>query len=239
MMYEKDLFPDISIAKDEMASPEGMIAVEPGALSSTPKPKYEFITAKNPLIGLDGLIGFAASSTPQAAGVSQNYFVGAAEDLKRTANQSIQSLREQNLVTLSVPFDALRLYKKRQARLVLGFVSQFMQDGQIMRILGSEGSIEMVKFIKDEATQEFDIVVDQAPASATSKQEIFDMMTQNGLLPQLLKLGFPIPPSLAKFFPFPAEVNAEWQQMFELAQQLQLQQLTQPPVESGDQQQVQ
>ena len=210
MMFEEDLFDDIEEAKKEWASATGMISVANGKLQS-PRPKYEIIPPGPSLSGVESLLSHAISSISSSAGVSEQYMVGASQDLRRTAASAVQSVKESNLQTISQPFDALRLYKRAQGRLVLGFISNYVQERQLERLLGPEDS-QWIEAMKDGTLEDpYEVIVEEAPASKSQQMDVFNKIMETSFIPQLLELGVPVPPELAKYFPFPADINASFQ----------------------------
>jgi hypothetical protein len=132
----------------------------------------------------------------------------------------VQSVKESNLVTISQPFDALRLYKKVQGRLVLGFVAEYVQERQLVRLLGPEES-EFIPALKEgELQEQYEVITDEAPSSKNKQMEVFSKIMETSFMPQLLEAGVPIPPSIAKFFPFPADINAEFEGVLIQAKEL-------------------
>lgn len=219
ILYEEDLFDDIEEARQEWSKATGMIAVPSGRLQM-PKPKYEIIPPGPGMGGIEMLLSHALQSVSGAAGVSEQYMVGNTQDLRRTAASAVQSVKESNLVTISQPFDALRLYKKAQGRLVLGFVANYVQERQLARLLGPEES-EFIPALKSGDLQEqYEVIAEEAPASKNKQMEVFSKIMETSFMPQLMEAGVPIPPSIAKFFPFPADINAEFEGVLIQAKEL-------------------
>lgn len=210
MMYEEDLFDDIEEAKNEWSSATGMIPVGSGKLQS-PRPKYEIIPPGPSMNGIESLLSHAISSISSSAGVSEQYMVGASQDLRRTAASAVNSVKESNLQTISQPFDALRLYKRAQGRLVLGFISNYVQERQLERLLGPEDSQWIEAMKSGELEDQYEVIVEEAPSSKSQQMDVFNKIMETSFIPQLLELGVPVPPELAKYFPFPADINASFQ----------------------------
>ncbi len=219
ILYEEDLFDDVEEAKQEWAKSTGMIAVPSGRLQS-PKPKYELIPPGPGMGGIEMLLSHALQSVSGAAGVSEQYMVGATQDLRRTAASAVQSVKESNLVTIAQPFDALRLYKKVQGRLVLDFIANYVQEEQLVRLLGPEEA-EFIPALKSgELQEQYEVIAEEAPASKSKQMEVFSKIMETSFMPQLMEAGVPIPPSIAKFFPFPADINSEFESVLIQAKEL-------------------
>lgn len=205
LITEKGAFVNESAVEKEWAKPDGKLVVREQTLSMGRKPFEVVNTAAYPS-GTESLLRFADSVLPQVFGINPEYFAGMATDLRRTATSAVQSIQRQNLVTLAPLFDSLRLYRKRQARMILSFVREYMPEGQVIRITGESG-VEYVQFSKSIAAQEYDIVVEEAPASKTERQEIFNNFMQHGTFNELLSQGL-VGPKLLEFFLVDAPAEA-------------------------------
>lgn len=215
MLYESDLFEDVDQASKEWNKASGMIPVLPGKLNRGNKP-YQQLSTNVSMNQVDQLLGHATNSISEAAGVSSQYFVGAVADLKRTAAQSIESIQEQTLTTVATPFDSLRLYKKVHGRLMLGFIQNYMDNNVISRVLGPEKAQGFIQIMdQEDLSRMYDIAVEEAPTSQNKQTEIFGKLMQTNFIPQLMEMGVPVPATLAKYFPFPPDINTDFQTALE------------------------
>ena len=220
LLYESDMFEDVKKASTDWNKASGMIPVLPGKLNRPNKP-YEQLSSHVSMNQVSELLAHATNSISESAGVSAQYFVGAVADLKRTAAQSIESIQEQTLTTVSGPFDSLRLYKKLHGRLMLGFIQNYVDDIDITRVLGPERAQAFLQVMRTEdLTRMYDIAVEEAPTSQNKQAEIFGKLMQTNFIPQLMEMGIPVPPTLAKYFPFPPDINTDFQGALEEAQEM-------------------
>ena len=221
IMYEEDLFSDIATAKAEWAKATGMVPVDPGKLQ-TPREKFRLIPSNVNMGGIETLLAHAISSISSSSGVSEQYTVGTAEDLKRTAATAVQSVKDSNMVTLSQPFDALRLYKKTQGRLLLDFVSAYVQTKQLDKLLGPDPDSQMfIQAAKEgDLSQQYEVIAEESAASKSKQMDVFAKVMETQFIPQLLELGVPVPPTLAKYFPFPSDINADFQSVLTEAKEM-------------------
>jgi hypothetical protein len=205
LVWEENAFNNESKVPSEWAKPDGSLRVKEGKLAQGKEPYRVVNTASMPS-GAESLLQFASGVLPQVFGINEQYFTGFAEDLRRTSTSTVQSVQRQVMVTLAPLFNALRLYRKQQARLILDYVREFMPDGQVLRIAGKRGA-EYVVFTRDAAMQEYDIVVDEAPASKTERMEIIIKAIEHGTFDKMLSLGL-VTPELIEFMldEMPAEV---------------------------------
>jgi len=221
IIYEEDLFSDLTTAKKEWAKATGMVPVDQGKLQ-TARPKFQLIPSNTNMAGIETLLGHAISSISSASGVSEQYTVGTAQDLKRTAATAVQSVKDSNMVTLSQPFDALRLYKKTQGRLLLDFVSAYVQTKQLDKLLGQDPeSMMFIQAAKEgDLSQQYEVIAEESASSKSKQMDVFAKVMETQFIPQLLELGVPVPPTLAKYFPFPADINADFQSVLTEAKEM-------------------
>jgi hypothetical protein len=144
------------------------------------------------------------------------------------SGEALSSLISQQQKTQVLPFDSLRLYRKTMGRLLLSFIQNDMDEYLLRRILSSpDDEMFMDSWRAGTLQEEYDVVVEEAPASPNEKQQVFQVMVESQILPQLLSNGIPIPPSLAKFFPLQSQACAELESSLKLVYQLQMLQLEQ------------
>lgn len=213
ILFEESLFENPDQASEEWAKSNGFIPVADQALQSA-KPRYEVIGGMNNFSGVEQLLQHAMGAVGAAAGVNEQYFVGGASDLRRTAASAVDSVREQNMVTMSQPFDNLRLYKKGQGRLVLTYMESEMQVKQMAAVLDPMEPADMM-FLdavkKGELSKEYHISVDETPTQKNKQMEVFGKLMETQFIPQMLQASIPIPPTLAKYFPLPPDITTEFE----------------------------
>lgn len=220
LLAEKSFFEDKEKAATEWAEPTGFMTVRDGALQSA-RPRFQHLTTSVSLRGIESLLSHAIGSVSASVGVSEQYFVGGAADLKRTAAQSIEHVTQQSLITLSNPFDSLKLYRERHARLTLGFIREYLDEKIIRRVLGPD-SIVLAAIKEPDFVYSYDVIVEDAPESKSQQDEAFRTMMENNFLPQLLQMGVAPPPTIAKSFPLPGDVRADFEVAFQQAYDLQM-----------------
>jgi len=131
-------------------------------------------------------------------------------------------MMEQNIKTQSAPFDSLRLYRKMVGRLLLGFTDAYSDPEQILRVIG-EDDVSFVEAMKlGDLQDEFDVIAEEAPTSVNERQEMYKLLYDSGILPQLLSQGIPIPPEMAEVFPGDPNAIASLKVAFAKAYEVQL-----------------
>jgi hypothetical protein len=131
----------------------------------------------------------------------------------------LENTRKQAGVTIIAPlFDGLRRYRKEQGRVLLYFIQTYLSDERLIRVngknpaTGKEGQY-YTKLSKAPETAKYDVIVDEAPTSPNMKERTFAVLGE--LVPQLMKAGIPVPPSILKYAPLPSSLTQEWMQHIE------------------------
>jgi hypothetical protein len=71
---------------------------------------------------------------------------------------------------LATLFDSLRRYRKLVGRVRLDFIQNFFADGRLIRVVGQDGA-QALPLLKDKCIGEYDVIVDDAPASPNQKEQ--------------------------------------------------------------------
>ncbi len=203
LMAEEGAFVDSKKAEETWADPSAVILLKNGALSG--KKIQERAAASYPQ-GLDKMLQFAVSSIPDVTGVNPE-FIGAVD--RQQAGVLEQERKKSAFTILAGFFDSMRLYRKEQGRLLMHYIKEYLNDGRIIRITTPRGEQAIPLHLTDDVIN-YDVVVDQAPDSPNLKEEVWSAL--GPLVPQFLKAGIALPPSMMKFSPLPTEMAAEMEQ---------------------------
>lgn len=195
---ERDAFDDIREAEETYARADRITWVKPGANQNgkiVPKPAPTFPA------GFDALMQFAITSIRDVSGVN-NELLGL-----RDSQQSgvLEEHRKQaGMTILAGLFDSLRRYRKRQGRVLLYYITRYLSDGRLIRIVGEEGQ-QYVPLIREPGVVQYDVIVDDQANSPNQKEKVWQLF-QN-LLPVL---GQTMGPeewlTMLEFSPFPTSV---------------------------------
>jgi hypothetical protein len=121
------------------------------------------------------------------------------------------------MIILQPLFDGLRRYRKEQGRCMLYLIQNYLSDGRLIRIEGQENA-QYVPLIKDQAGDDYDVIVDESPTSADQKDTTWAMLQQ--LLPVIGKM---LPPAtwlaLLKYSPLPTSAQKDISDSIQQAQQ--------------------
>lgn len=224
IMAERSAFDNPQEAERTWSNPSKITWTNDGALVQgkiLPKPPLEYPS------GMDRLMTVALEMFPGVTGANIE-LLGLAEKVQPGV---LEAQRKQaGMTILAWAFDAMRHYRKRHGKVLAEYISKYLTDGRLIRILGPDGNAQYVELLKDSLALEYDIIVDEAPNSPNERERTFAVLMQ--LLPILTKQGtvslppkvydfMPIPASLAEEFRKQAQPDPQMQQMQQMLQQLQ------------------
>lgn len=211
LIAEKDAFSSAKVAEDTWAKSETITWANSGAVSGgkiQPKPQTPMPE------GFAKLLDFAVNSINDVPGVNMELMglvgtnqPGVVENARKQAGMTI----------LAVFFDAIRLYRKEQGRVLIEIIRDKISDGRLIRVVGKEGA-QYVPLIKQPGVAEFDVVVDEAATSPNNKERVFALMTQ--LAPVFERAGMPIPPEILDYSPLPSALAETWKEFAKANKQL-------------------
>ena len=208
VMMEKDAVDDPKEIEEKWARPDAIVFTRPGAISGgkiQERPKAQLPA------GLDRLVAYFLDSVHEVTGINLE-LLGMAN---REQAGVLENTRKQAGVTIIAPlFDGLRRYRKEQGRVLLYFIQTYLSDGRLVRILGENGQ-QYIPLTKQPGSAKFDVIVDESPTSPNMKERTFAVLGE--LIPQLLKGGIPVPPSILKYAPLPSSLIQEWMKYIEEA----------------------
>lgn len=200
--YEADAFANPQKAEQTMSKPNSMTRVNPGGLAKIQKkepPNYPE--------GIDRLLNYAMSAISDLVGVNLE-MLGVAN---RDQPGVLEYQRKQAGITVLADFfDAFRRYHKEQGRILAEFILEYISDGRLIRISGSDLG-KYVPLFKEQLSFKYDIVVDDSPTSPNQKEKTFSILTS--LIPTLLEAGIPLPPDLLDYAPLPAQLVEKWKKL--------------------------
>jgi len=150
---------------------------------------------------LDRLMMYAQESIHDVTGVNL--------ELLGFANREQPGVLEQQrkqagMTILSTWFDAFKLFRKEQGRIVLYMIQHYVPENTLVRVVGEEGS-QYVPLVKTPGTVKFDVIVDESPQSPNQQERTFLMMTE--ILPALANYGFMPPIEAVDYTPLPSKLK--------------------------------
>jgi len=207
IMAERGAFDDDGQAEESWARADSITWAKPGAIAGRriePKPAAQFPT------GFFTLFNESKEAISQVTGLSPE-FIGT-----REVNQPgiLEQTRQQSsLNLLAALFNALRRYRKRQGRIVLYLIQNFLSDGRLIRILGADQGRYVPLTRAAAASSEYDIIVDDAPTSPNERDRTFAIIQQ--LMPALQPYITPeVGLELLRYSPLPASLTNALEQIY-------------------------
>lgn len=196
VMVEKDAVEDIETFEKQWARTNGVLEVEAGALSGGKiQPKAVSALPNN----IDTVIGLSDAALPDVAGFDKG-FLGSSENKAETAMLHRQRTK-QVISTLATYFDAITLYQKEHARLMITFMRILAEnsEGRLIRLIGKDGAMVLEQLSLDGFTDEYDVDISEEMEDATYKEMQSEIMISLGT--NLMATGLNIWPVAFKYLP--------------------------------------
>jgi hypothetical protein len=205
LVMEEDAVDNIAKFKADWSKADGVSVVNPGAISGNKiQPKVPPVIP--PQMG--DLLQFSISSMRDVTGINLE-LLGMAD---RQQAGVLEAQRKQAAMTvLASLFDGLRRYRKEQGRTLAAFITEYLSDGRLVRIVGGDGTERYVPLVRDRQAVKYDVIVDEAPASVNQKERTFALLMQ--MLPNLAQMGLPFAPELLEYSPLPAAMVEKWKEV--------------------------
>ncbi len=195
--FESGVFTDQRKAEQDYAKPNAMIEVKSGGLTQG---KLQERQPANFPTGYQLLTEMAMSAIRDVTGVNLE-MLG-----MREANQPgvLEYQRRQAGLTVLAPiFNSLRRYRRARGKVMLYYITKFLADGRLIRIVGRDK--EQYVPLVAQADAKYDIIVDDAPTSPNQKEMVWQNLTH--ILPGVKDI---IPPNvlleLLDYSPLPTSV---------------------------------
>jgi len=212
IIAEKDAFEDVREAQETYAQPDAITWVKKGAVANNK-------IMQKPGVGLPqgyvNLLQFAVDSIPQVTGINME-MLGL-----RDVNQPgvLEAHRKQSAMTILAPLmDSRRRFSKNVGRCRLDIIQRYMSDGRLIRVSGKEGVQELKPLLRDETAGEYEVIVDEAPTSANSKEQTWATIQQ--VMPAFKEMLTPEAVlTILEFSPLPSKLVTAFREMMEKANQ--------------------
>lgn len=149
--------------EDSWAQSDEVTWVNPGGIEKI-KPKQETRVPPE----FFRMVEFSVSSIRDVTGVNLE-MLGLRGAIQ--ANSLEHQRKESGLTILAPLFDALKLYRRRDGRIMLEYIQRYLSDGRLIRIAG--GGTEKYARLALDADVKYDIIVDEAPSSPHMKERVW------------------------------------------------------------------
>jgi hypothetical protein len=207
--FENDLEGEESYARQDQVT-----YLKAGALSGA-NPKF----AQKPQAQFPSstfqLMEFAINSLRDVTGVNVE-ILGQQQAASQAASLDLQR-KQSAMIILQPLFDSLRRYRKEQGRLLLYLIENYLSDGRLIKIVGSDQA-QYVPLMRQPGVNTYDVVVDESPSSPNQKEATWAMLQQ--ILPVVGKM---LPPAtwlaLLKYSPLPTSAQQDISQSIAQSQQ--------------------
>lgn len=212
IMMERDAVDDPRQVEEKWARSDSIIFMNPGAIQNTklmPKPQLQVPNA------LSELMAFSLEAVHDVTGVSLEMLGMANRDQPGVLEHA---RKQSGLTILAHLFDALKKYRKEQGRVLLYFIQEYISDGRLIRITGTNGDEQFVPLVGQEGQAEYDVIVDEAPTSPNQRERVFAVLTE--LLPTLGRMDIPLPKELLDYAPIPSGLAQKWKKQLDEGQQI-------------------
>lgn len=199
ILAERGAFEDDREAETSWAKADAITYASKGALSGQnpkiqPKPVAQFPA------GFFTLFQESKEAISQVTGLSPE-FIGTRE--VDQAGVLEYQRRQSSLNLLASLFNSLRRYRKRQGRVMLYLIQNYLSDGRLVRIVGNDKKQYVPLTKQAVASSQYDIIIDDAPTSPNEKERTWQIL--QALLPMVKELVTPeIMLEVLAYTPLPA-----------------------------------
>lgn len=196
LLMEEDAVADIRKFEATWASADKITWLKPGSLSNAQGPKVSPKTPPPINPSLFSLMEFAKDMVRACTGVNEEILgiVG-----REQAGVLEQQRKQAAYGILSAFFDSKRRYQRENGRLLLAQMREFLPDDKLVRIV-DKGTAKYVQLAKTLEAQQYDIVVDEAPAGPNQKAKV--MAVLGPLLPEMYAQGIIGAAEIADMLPY-------------------------------------
>jgi hypothetical protein len=143
------------------------------------------------------MMEFSISSIRDATGVNLE-LLGMVD---RQQAGVLEAQRTRAGLTILAPFfDALRLYRKKQGRILAYFINEYISDGRLIRVAGPGGE-QFIPLMRQPDDVDYDVIVDSAPTARDTKEQAWMALQQ--IIPMFMQAGIQLPPEALDYMPLP------------------------------------
>ncbi|MEI3803155.1 phage portal protein [Agrobacterium sp. CCNWLW32] len=209
LLAEKSAFDDPRQAEESWTKSDAITWLKDGALRGQSPALKEKPSAQFPT-GFFALFNEAKESISQVTGLSPE-FLGTRE--VDQAGVLEYQRKQSSLNLLASLFNALRRYRKRQGKVMLFLIQNYLSDGRLIRIVG-DGKAQYVPLIRKEGSSQYDIIVDDAPTSPNEKERTWGVLLQ--IMPFVKQFMTPETTlEILSYSPLPASLVQKWKEKAE------------------------
>lgn len=156
--------------------------------------------------GVERMMEMSMSAITDSIGINPE-FLGQAD--RRQAGILEQTRKQSTYGIIAKYFESLKLMRRMEGLTIIEYIKEYFSPQQLIRIdIENAQRFETVSSLFSDPSVTYDIVVDEAPTSMGVKERVWTSIVP--ILPILLKMGVPIPPSILDYAPLPLSLVTEW-----------------------------
>lgn len=197
VMIERDAFEDQRKLEESWAKAERVTVLNPNALAQGKvqmKPQAQFPQSYYEMTN------FAVNAIRPATGITQE-LMGSREAVQAGILENMR--KEQSMTTLAGLFKSLTQYRRRQGRVMLELMKNWVEPERLAKIVGDRFPLPIVQQAYDTAI-DYDVIVDEMPTSPSQKAMVWELVS--GIWANLDPLA---QAELWEYSPLPASVAAK------------------------------
>jgi hypothetical protein len=203
LLYETGAVSNPRKLEQNWARADSAIQLNAGGLAKImPKPVVNVPPA------IADMMEFSISSIRDATGVNLE-LLGMVD---RQQAGVLEAQRTRAGLTILAPFfDALRLYRKKQGRILAYFINEYISDGRLIRVAGPGGE-QFIPLMRQPDDVDYDVIVDSAPTARDTKEQAWMALQQ--IIPMFMQAGIQLPPEALDYMPLPESLVASMKKAY-------------------------
>jgi len=243
VMYEESAVEDPARFEQQWATTKAAISVSDGALSGGRIQPKAVASLPN---GYENIHAISNTSLGEVTGINKE-FLGNAQSTQVSALLESQRIN-QVVSTLACYFDAITLYQKEHARLMITYIRVLAEnsEGRLVKIIGEDGAIRLDQISSERLAEEYDVDIGEAASSPAQKEKTTQIMIE--FADKLAVFGKNVYPVTVQYLPIkntdkrklleilePPQPTPEQKEQERQAQQIQIEgQMAQIAKDQGD-----
>ncbi len=186
VMIEEDAVEDVGEFEAKYAKTDAVIVVNRGALAGG---KIQAKATPQQPTGYDQIVAMADGAINDVSGIDRT-FLGSSENRQETALLQRRRIK-QITSSLACYMDAVTLYQKESAKLMLDYIRTWAENNQgvLIPIIGEDGKRTFMALSQDKLAPDYDIAVQEAPQTPDEKLEFAQVLSD--LADKLMSTGDP------------------------------------------------
>jgi len=204
IIAERTAFENPNHAERDWSSPDKIVWMEDGAIAGE---KFKERPQTSYPQGSERLLEIAMNAFSAVTGIPVE-LLGMVD---RNQPGILEQQRKQaGMTQVAWAFDSMNSYLRDVGAIYIEYIREYVPEGRMVKISDEEGKQKYIRLLKDQISQEYDIIVDESPTSTNVKERTFATLMQ--LMPNLVKLGIQPPPDFLDYTPLPLSMIQKWKE---------------------------